>query len=111
VYKMILNKFLDSLEKQWLAVIIAALWLFSYTVSQEKNSNLINQTKELETKVYQLEKKDHRSIKMIDSLSKIDTLIVTKIKTIKQKEYVQVKVIDSLPISGLQKFFSDRYER
>jgi len=108
---MILNKFLDSLEKQWLAVVIAAIWLFSYTVSQEKNSNLIQQTKELETKVIELEKKDDKSIKIIDSLSKIDTVIVNKIKTIKQKEYVQVKVIDSLPISGLQKFFSDRYER
>ena len=108
---MILNKFLDSLEKQWLAVVIAAIWLFSYTVSQEKNSNLIQQTKELETKVIELEKKDDKSIKIIDSLSKIDTVIVNKIKTIKQKEYVQVKVIDSLPISGLQKFFSARYKR
>lgn len=108
---MILNKFLDSLEKQWLAVVIAAVWLFSYTVSQEKNSNLIQQTKELETKVIELEKKDDEYVKTIDSLSKIDTVIVNKIKTIKQKEYVQVKVIDSLPISGLQKFFSDRYER
>ena len=108
---MILNKFLDSLEKQWLAVVIAAIWLFSYTVSQEKNSNLIQQTKELETKVIELEKKDDEYAKTIDSLSKIDTVIVNKIKTIKQKEYVQVKVIDSLPISGLQKFFSDRYER
>jgi hypothetical protein len=108
---MLLNKILDSVEKQWLAVIIAALWLFSYTVSQEKNSNLIQQTKELEVKIGELEKKDHESAKAIDSLSKIDTLIVTKIKTIKQKEYVQVKVIDSLPVSGLQKFFSDRYER
>ena len=106
---MLLNIFLDSLEKQWLAVVIAALWLFTYTASQEKNSLLIDQTKYLEVKVLELEKRDHEAAKLIDSLSKIDTLIVTKIKTIKQKEYVQVKVIDSLPVSGLQKYFSDRY--
>lgn len=106
---MLLSKFLDSLEKQWLAVIIAALWLFTYTASQEKNSRLLEQTKNLETKVLILEEQTHKSAKVIDSLSKIDTLIVTKIKTIKQKEYVQVKVIDSLPVSGLQKYFSDRY--
>ena len=106
-----LNKFLDSLEKQWLAVVIAALWLFTYTTSQEKNSSLIEKTKELEIQVSNLEKKDHEYAEKIDSLSKIDTVIVNKIKTIKQKEYVQIKVIDSLPISGLQKFFSDRYER
>lgn len=108
---MILMKFLDSLEKQWLAVVVAALWLFSYTVNQEKNAALLEQTKNLEIQISELEKKDHESAKVIDSLSKIDTVIVNRIKTIKQKEYVQIKVIDSLPISGLQKFFSDRYER
>jgi hypothetical protein len=106
---MILAKFLDSLEKQWLAVVIAALWLFSYTANQEKNSVLLEQAKNLEIKILALEEKDHASAKLIDSLSKVDTLIVTKIKTIKQKEYVQIKVIDSLPVSGLQKYFSDRY--
>ena len=106
---MILAKFLDSLEKQWLAVVVAALWLFSYTANQEKNNALIEQTKNLETQVLILEEQAHKSAKVIDSLSKIDTVFVNKIKTIKQKEYVQIKVIDSLPISGLQKFFSDRY--
>jgi hypothetical protein len=107
---MILTKFLDSLEKQWLAVVIAALWLFSYTINQEKNNKLLEQTKNLEEQVLVLEKKNDASVKVIDSLSKIDTVIVNKIKTIKQKEYVQIKVIDSLPISGLQKFFTDRYK-
>ena len=106
---MLLSKFLDSLERQWLSIIIAALWLFTYTASQEKNNTLLEQTKYLEVKVLELEKKDHKSAKIIDSLSKVDTVIVNRIKTIKQKEYVQVKVIDSLPVSGLQKYFSDRY--
>jgi len=106
---MILAKFLDSLEKQWLAIVVAALWLFTYTANQEKNNALLEQTKNLEIKIVELEKKDYASSKIIDSLSKVDTVIVNKIKTIKQKEYVQVKVIDSLPISGLQKYFSDRY--
>ena len=106
---MILAKFLDSLEKQWLAIVVAALWLFTYTANQEKNNALLEQTKNLEIKISELEKKDYASSKIIDSLSKVDTVIVNKIKTIKQKEYVQVKVIDSLPISGLQKYFSDRY--
>jgi hypothetical protein len=106
---ILLNRLLDSLEKQWLAIIVAALWLFTYTASQEKNNALLEQTKYLEVKVIELEKKDHESAKLIDSLSKVDTVIVNRIKTIKQKEYVQIKVIDSLPVSGLQKYFSDRY--
>ena len=104
-----MSKFLDSLERQWLAVVVAALWLFSYTANQEKNNRLIQQTKDLEAQVLVLEKEAHKSAKIIDSLSKIDTVIVTKIKTIKQKEYVQIKVIDGLRVSGLQRYFSDRY--
>jgi hypothetical protein len=108
---MLLSKFLDSLEKQWLAVVIAALWLFIYTANQEKNNMLLEQTELLESKIVQLEEKDIKSTKMIDSLSKIDTVIVNRIKTIKQKEYVQIKVIDSLPISGLQSYFTDNYPK
>ena len=106
---MLLSKFLDSLERQWLSIIIAALWLFTYTASQEKNNTLLEQTKYLEVKVLELEKKDHESAKIIDSLSRVDTVIVNRIKTIKQKEYVQIRIIDSLPVSGLQKYFTDRY--
>jgi len=108
---MILAKFLDSLEKQWLAIIVAALWLFTYTADQEKNNTLLLKTELLESKIIQLEKKDVKSAKIIDSLSKIDTVIVNRIKTIKQKEYVQIKVIDSLPISGLQSYFTERYPK
>jgi hypothetical protein len=106
---ILLDKFLNSLEKQWLAIIVAALWLFTYTASQEKNNTLLEQTKYLEVKVLELEKKDHESAKIIDSLSRVDTVIVNRIKTIKQKEYVQIRIIDSLPVSGLQKYFTDRY--
>ena len=102
-------KVLNYLREQYLAVIITVIWIFFTLHSQQKNSVLLEQTKNLEIQILELEKKDHASAKVIDSLSKIDTLIVNRIKIIKQKEYVQIKVIDSLPISGLQKYFSDRY--
>ena len=105
---MILIKFI---EKQWLAVIITALWLLSTLHYQEKNSVLLKETKQLEVEIVKLKKKDIQSSIKIDSLSKIDTVIVNRIKTIKQKEYVQIKVIDSLPISGLQQYFTDNYKR
>ena len=105
---MILVKFI---EKQWLAVIITALWLLSTLHYQEKNSVLLKETKQLEVEIVKLKKKDIQSSIKIDSLSKIDTVIVNRIKTIKQKEYVQIKVIDSLPISGLQQYFTDNYKR
>ena len=102
-------KVLNYLREQYLAVIITVIWIFFTLHSQQQNSVLLKKTKNLEIQILDLEKKDHASAKKIDSLSKIDTVIVNRIKTIKQKEYVQIKVIDSLPISGLQKYFSDRY--
>jgi len=101
----------NFIKKQWLAVIITALWLLSTLHYQEKNSILLKQTKQLEVEIVKLKKKDIQSSITIDSLSKIDTVIVNRIKTIKQKEYVQIKVIDSLPISGLQQYFTDNYKR
>jgi hypothetical protein len=104
-------KVLNYLREQYLAVIITVIWVFFTLHSQQKTSVLLEETKKLESKIIHLEQKDQESTKVIDSLSKIDTVIVNRIKTIKQKEYVQIKVIDSLPISGLQQYFTDNYKR
>lgn len=103
-------KVLNYLKEQYLAVIITVIWLFFTLHSQQKTNVLLEKTKKLEGKIIYLEEKDHEAAKLIDSLSKIDTVIVNRIKTIKEKEYVQIRIIDSLPVSGLQKYFTDRYE-
>ena len=100
---------LTYLKDQWLAMIIIVVLVFFTLSEQNKNNLLIEQTKILESKILILEEKDHESSKIIDSLSKVDTVIVNRIKTIKEKEYVQIRIIDSLPVSGLQKYFTDRY--
>jgi hypothetical protein len=102
-------KVLNYLKEQYLAVIITVIWLCVTLYSQQKTSLLLEKTKQLENKIIYLEQKDHEAARVIDSLSKIDTVIVNRIKTIKEKEYVQIKVIDSLPVSGLQRYFTDRY--
>ena len=101
---------LTYLKDQWLAMIIIVVLVFFTLSEQNKNNLLIEQTKILESKILILEEKDHESSKIIDSLSKVDTVIVNRIRTIKEKEYVQIRIIDSLPVSGLQKYFTDRYE-
>ena len=102
---------MNYLKEQYLAVIILVLWLFFTLHNQQKTAVLLEQTKKLEAKILVLEEKDHESSRIIDSLSRVDTLIVNRIKIIKQKEYVQIKIIDSLPVSGLQQYFSDNYKR
>lgn len=104
-------KFIYYLRDQYLAVIITVIWIF-FTIHNQNNSDiLIQQTKKLEREILVLEEKDRQSKIIIDSLSRVDTIIVTKIKTIKQKEYVQIKIIDSIPISELQEYFSKRYPK
>ena len=100
---------IQYLKDQYLAVIITVIWIFFTLHNQNKNTILIQQTKILENKILILEEKDHESSKIIDSLSRVDTVIVNRIKIIKQKEYVQIRIIDSLPVSGLQRYFTDRY--
>jgi len=98
------------LKDQYLAVIITVIWIFFTLNNQNKNDILIEKTRKLESDILILEEKAKESTKIIDSLSKIDTVIVNRIKTIKQKEYVQIRIIDSLPISQLQSYFTDRYK-
>ena len=100
---------INYLKDQYLAVIITVIWLFFTLHSQQKTAVLLEQTKKLEREILVLEEKDHESSRIIDSLSRVDTLIVNRIKIIKQKEYVQIRIIDSLPVSGLQQYFTDRY--
>jgi hypothetical protein len=102
-------KVLNYLREQYLAVIITVILIFFTFSEQQKNNVLLKQVVELEGKILVLEEKDHEAAKVIDSLSKVDTLIVNRIKTIKEKEYVQIRIIDSLPVSELQKYFTDRY--
>ena len=100
---------MQYLKDQWLSVIIIAVLMFFTLSEQQKNNILLDKSRKLEAKILILEQKDHESGKIIDSLSKVDTVIVNRIKIIKQKQYVQIRIIDSLPISGLQRYFTDRY--
>ena len=105
-----MNKIIYYLKDQWLAVIITVILIFFTLTGQQDNNVLLQKNKVLEGQILVLKEKDHKSTKIIDSLSKIDTVIVNRIKIIKQKEYVQIRIIDSMPVSGLQRYFTDRYE-
>ena len=83
-----------------------------FWVSSDKEiKRLEDKAKEMQLVIKDLEEKDHASALLIDSLSKVDTVLLTKIKLIKEKEYETIRIIDSMPISGLQKYFTGRYQR
>mgnify|MGYP003606607159 CR=1 FL=1 len=92
-------KVIYYLKQQYLAVIITVVWIFFTLYTQNKTAILIEQSKKLEITIDKLKLKDKLSGKIIDSLSKVDTIIVNKIKIIKQKEYVHIKGVDRRNIS------------
>lgn len=102
-------KVLSFFKEQWLGSALIIIWLLSIVLYQNNRDQLVKESETLKTKIESLEKKAAAYKKEESELKKIDTIIVDRIKKIKEKEYVQIKVIDSLPISGLQKFFTDRY--
>jgi cell division protein FtsB len=102
---------MNFIKNQWLAGVIIIIWILASLHSRVDNNKLLDEANHLKIEVDSLQDISAEKEKKIDSLSKVDTIIVDKIKTIKEKEYVEIKVIDSMPISGLQQFFTDRYER
>lgn len=102
---------MNFIKNQWLAGVIIIIWIIASLHSNINNDKLLDEANHLKVEVDSLQNISAQKAKQIDSLSKVDTVIVDKIKTIKEKEYVEKRIIDSLPISGLQQFFTDRYER
>lgn len=102
---------LNSLKNQWLGFVLIFFMVLFWVSSDNEISKLEAKAKEMQLIIKDLEEKDHASALLIDSLSKKDTVLLTKIKLIKQKEYETIRIIDSMPISKLQQYFTDRYER
>lgn len=101
----------NSLKNQWLGFVLILFMTLFWVSSDKEIKRLEDKAKEMQLVIKDLEEKDHASALLIDSLSKVDTVLLTKIKLIKEKEYETIRIIDSMPISGLQKYFTGRYQR
>lgn len=101
----------NLLKNQWLGFVLIFFMTLFWVSSDKEIKRLEDKAKEMQLVIKDLEEKDHASALLIDSLSKIDTVLLTKIKLIKEKEYETIRIIDSMPISGLQKYFTGRYQR
>lgn len=102
---------LNSLKNQWLGFVLIFFMVLFWVSSDNEMNRLKAKEKELQLVIKDLEEKDHASALLIDSLSKVDTVLLTKIKLIKEKEYETIRIIDSMHISQLQQYFTDRYKR
>jgi cell division protein FtsL len=96
----------------FMAIILSLLVLIGKTIFYNlKISQLERRNTELEQKILEKEKNVAGLKKEVELLTSQSKEVITKIKTIKVKEYEQIKIVDSMPISGLQGYFTDRYER
>lgn len=102
---------MNFIKSQWLAWIVILAWIVTSIYSSGERAKLTTETKELKTEIVNLQKLAKEKSKKIDSISRVDTVLVEKIKTIKIKGDAKIKSIDSLPISGLQQFFTDHYKK
>jgi len=102
-------RIINFLRDQWFAIVIIAILVFMQVESDQRVAIYEEQLIELRKEIEFYKVKDEQLKYKIDSLSSLDKEVVEKIKIIKQKEYVQVKMVDSIPVSELQKFFTDRY--
>ena len=100
---------INFFKRQWLGTILIIIFIVSTFVLNSEEKELLQKEKQLSLKIKNLEKKDKESAKRIDSLSKQDVKIVRDIRIVKETEYEELHIVDSLPISGLQKYFTDRY--
>jgi hypothetical protein len=90
---------INFIKNQWLGSIVILIWLLTLLIPNKDVS-----VDKIKTEV-KIKEKQY----IIDTLYKNNTSIITKIKYIKQKEYDTIKIIDTIPISELQKYFSNRY--
>ena len=88
-----MNKIIYYLKDQWLAVIITVILIFFTLTGQQDNNVLLQKNKVLEDQILVLKEKDHKSTKIIDSLSMIDTVIVNRIKIIRVFNQIQFPII------------------
>lgn len=100
---------LNFLQKNWFLLLLLIVFIYISFDSQSKLNKYKEQIKGYQDQIKELNIKTQKQIKIIDSLKKLDTVIVEKIKYIKEKTDEQIKYVDTMSVSDMQDFFSDRY--
>jgi hypothetical protein len=100
---------LNFIKRQWLSVILIAIYVVLTLISNQEKKELLQKEKELSLKIQFLEAKDHEYAKKIAELSKVDTVYLDSIKIVKIKGDEKISSVANIPASKLQEYFTDRY--
>jgi hypothetical protein len=110
LYEMV-KKVLNYIQNNWFAIAMIIIVVYMVSSMQITKNKYEKDIVIYKDKISALEKENEISLKIIDSLRKMDTVYIEKIKTIKGESYETIKLIDTMSISSMQKFFSDRYSK
>lgn len=91
-----------------LGILFLAIRSITYGV---KIDRLQSENEVLQQRILQSEKRVAIAKKTVDTVTIEIEKKVEKIKYLKKIEYVKIKIVDSMPISGVQRYFTDRYKR
>jgi hypothetical protein len=105
------TKILDFLNKNWFFVLILFVLIYMVVKMQITNNNYKEQAKIYKKEIKHLELEQQISLKLIDSLRKMDTVYITEIETIKGESYETIKIVDTMSVSSMQEFFANRYSK
>jgi hypothetical protein len=98
------------ITKNWFSILILAILAFLIYDSQRDLNKYREQVEDYKVKIIDLQDQIDIDIKTIDSLSKVDPIIVKEIDTIKLKADENIKFVDTMSVSDMQSFYSERYK-
>lgn len=100
---------MSFLSQYWFPLLFLAVIVFLLIQSQVDINKYKKQVKGYKDKIRDLQEQIDIDMKVIDSLSKIDTVYIKEIETIKGETNEKIKLVDTMSVSDMQSFYSDRY--
>ena len=93
------------------SIIIIGVLLFFLMTPVKKNNKLLKKIDSLEKLNVHNDKKVNTLLLKIDSLSNIEQKVVKEIEVIFKNQKDEINKVDTMPISELQQFFTNRYQK
>jgi Tfp pilus assembly protein PilN len=93
------------------AVLLCFVFFGYFVFYRDRISVLEERNSVLEQSIQEREKRIAEMRKLVEILTLESKKVELKIIEIKKTEYEKIKIIDSMPVSGLQRYFTDRYKR
>ena len=97
------------ISNNWLLIVPVLILIWLYIHSAKQLEKYQHQLDSLDIQLNHYRAKEVILKKQVDSMMKLDAVVVEKIIRIKDKNHAQIKAVDTFTVSDLQEFFTKRY--